>query len=588
MANLTPSPKMQFLDANGNPLVAGKLYTYVAGTPSTPLATYTDYGAGTPNTNPVILDSRGEASVWLSSAQYKFVLKDSTGATIWTADNINSADGATLAALAASGGSALVGYLPANVGASATTVQAKLRTLINAADFGFLASASSAANKTALQAAITALGTTGGEIKIPWGQYSCDPGITISATQKNITICGEGDAMTYEGGAGTTITFTAGAIGFDLTNATATSANTCIRNLNINGNSVCQTGIKLTGMVLLEYVNVTACTTYGIWLYDFINMTRLSHVSSSYNSGMGIYIGGGAGNSTIMSMDHFVCRRNSIGMKITNIIHAMFTSGVIEANYGEGLVIYKPTGVQCDYLNFENVWTELNNVGNAGLYNVTIDSQTHNYSGGGPTWVTFKECNFTADATTNLIFASCCYGAEFDRCTGGSLGAVTLDTFAYKVGFIDWNGPAYTDVGTKNWSSFSASTSDEWPGMTHDGLNTHALSVKDPINAARAPLVVATTSGVAATVYTIAASTQMRYFYVFVKVVAGTASASDYSAYALIAADNAAGGGPKILHQVNGAKLTITVSGLAIQATQSSGGAQNVAAAVIPVFNFVP
>ena len=35
---LTPSPKMQFFDANGNPLVGGKLYSYASGT-STPLAT---------------------------------------------------------------------------------------------------------------------------------------------------------------------------------------------------------------------------------------------------------------------------------------------------------------------------------------------------------------------------------------------------------------------------------------------------------------------------------------------------------------------------------------------------------------------
>lgn len=39
MAYLTPSPKQQFTDANGAPLVGGKLYTYVTGT-TTPAATY--------------------------------------------------------------------------------------------------------------------------------------------------------------------------------------------------------------------------------------------------------------------------------------------------------------------------------------------------------------------------------------------------------------------------------------------------------------------------------------------------------------------------------------------------------------------
>jgi hypothetical protein len=89
-ANLSAVPKLQFFDNNGVPLVGGKLYTYAAGT-TTPLATYTDASAGTPNTNPIILDSRGEANVWLSATTYKFVLKDSTDVTIWTVDNISNA-----------------------------------------------------------------------------------------------------------------------------------------------------------------------------------------------------------------------------------------------------------------------------------------------------------------------------------------------------------------------------------------------------------------------------------------------------------------------------------------------------------------
>ena len=74
--NIAPQPKLQFFDANGAPLSGGKLYTYAAGT-TTPLASYTNYGGGTANANPVILDSRGEASVWLGTGMYKMVLKTS-------------------------------------------------------------------------------------------------------------------------------------------------------------------------------------------------------------------------------------------------------------------------------------------------------------------------------------------------------------------------------------------------------------------------------------------------------------------------------------------------------------------------------
>ena len=87
MAVVTPTAKAQFIDAAGVPLAGGFLYTYVAGT-TTPQATYTDSTSATANSNPIVLDSRGEANIWLSSANYKFKLTDSEGTEIWTVDNI--------------------------------------------------------------------------------------------------------------------------------------------------------------------------------------------------------------------------------------------------------------------------------------------------------------------------------------------------------------------------------------------------------------------------------------------------------------------------------------------------------------------
>ncbi len=89
MTTLSPVAKMQFLDATGAPLAGGLVYTYAAGT-TTPLATYTDSGGGTANSNPIVLDSRGEANIWLSATTYKFKLCDSTNTEIWTVDNIAS------------------------------------------------------------------------------------------------------------------------------------------------------------------------------------------------------------------------------------------------------------------------------------------------------------------------------------------------------------------------------------------------------------------------------------------------------------------------------------------------------------------
>lgn len=83
-------PKFQAITATGIPLVGGLLYTYAAGG-TTPKTTYTTAAASTANTNPVVLDSRGEANVWLTTGSYKFKLSDASDVEIWTVDNIAGA-----------------------------------------------------------------------------------------------------------------------------------------------------------------------------------------------------------------------------------------------------------------------------------------------------------------------------------------------------------------------------------------------------------------------------------------------------------------------------------------------------------------
>lgn len=89
MAVLTPAPKMQFFDINGEPLVGGKVYTYEAGT-TTPSVTYTDNTGASVNSNPIILNARGEASIWLGASIYKFKLADANDVEIWTADYVSA------------------------------------------------------------------------------------------------------------------------------------------------------------------------------------------------------------------------------------------------------------------------------------------------------------------------------------------------------------------------------------------------------------------------------------------------------------------------------------------------------------------
>lgn len=81
MASLSPNAKQQFFTDAGIPAAGCKLYTYAGGGAfTTPQATYTDAAGSVPNTNPIILDARGEAVVYLAPGQnYDYKLTDAAG-----------------------------------------------------------------------------------------------------------------------------------------------------------------------------------------------------------------------------------------------------------------------------------------------------------------------------------------------------------------------------------------------------------------------------------------------------------------------------------------------------------------------------
>ena len=190
---LTPSPKIQFFDANGNPLVGGKLYSYASGT-STPLTTYTDSTGASANTNPIILDSRGECNLWLGAANYTLTLKSATDVLIWSVDGVSGTFS-----------SSNISYLPAGYGAVTTTVQAKLRQTVSVQDFGAVGDGVND-DTAAIQAAINALSAAGvgGTVLLPAGAYKITENLNITwpnSTDQNapgrITIRGEGADLSY-------------------------------------------------------------------------------------------------------------------------------------------------------------------------------------------------------------------------------------------------------------------------------------------------------------------------------------------------------------------------------------------------------
>jgi hypothetical protein len=71
-----PPLKQKFYDVDGvTPLAGGRVFTYATGT-TTPQATYSDYAGTSANSNPVILDANGEATIYLTpGVVYDFLVR---------------------------------------------------------------------------------------------------------------------------------------------------------------------------------------------------------------------------------------------------------------------------------------------------------------------------------------------------------------------------------------------------------------------------------------------------------------------------------------------------------------------------------
>lgn len=95
--SLSPIGNEQQVDSNGAPLSGGLIYTYLAGS-TTPAPTYTDNTGGTPQANPIVLNTLGRPAspIWLTDGvSYKFILTSSAGAQQWTIENITGVSSST-------------------------------------------------------------------------------------------------------------------------------------------------------------------------------------------------------------------------------------------------------------------------------------------------------------------------------------------------------------------------------------------------------------------------------------------------------------------------------------------------------------
>jgi hypothetical protein len=264
----------QFFDNNGDPLSGGKLYSYEAGT-TTPQITYTTAAGNVAHSNPIILDSAGRVpsgQIWLTAGlNYKFALKTSTEVQIATWDNITGINGTGITSNAIN-----VEYDPAGLGAVPTNVQDKLRESVSVKDFGAVGDGVTD-DTAAIQSALTASATSGGELLLNNGTYAVTAlsvpsnvsfkGESLNAVLKNIST-GVTNFVVIDGAENVTIkniTFdtnsrlgidTSGAVAIALTSTSSAVNNTTITGCKfINGvirpfidvrNSIASTGLYIT------------------------------------------------------------------------------------------------------------------------------------------------------------------------------------------------------------------------------------------------------------------------------------------------------------------------------------------------------
>lgn len=151
----------------GLPLVGGLLDTFDAGT-TTPKTTWSDALLTAPNTNPVVLNVRGEAGVFWGAGAIRMRLRTAAGVTIWDVDNIPASSEAAdllrsqLASTAsAAGGPALIG-LNSTLSYAASTVGRRLTERVSPHDNPWLAPIDGVTDSTAaVQACLTFAASNG-------------------------------------------------------------------------------------------------------------------------------------------------------------------------------------------------------------------------------------------------------------------------------------------------------------------------------------------------------------------------------------------------------------------------------------------
>ena len=180
------SPFQQLFDTNGSPLDDGYVYigTANANPETSPIAIYWDDAGTIPAAQPLrtlngyIVRSGTPARVYTALEDFSMTVKDKQGRVVFSVLDATSLSNLQNN-LASSGGSALVGFLQAGIGAVTRTVESKLRESVSVTDFGAVGNGVSN-DYAAFILWAAEVNSSGNEWVIPQGNYLLDGPSTIN------------------------------------------------------------------------------------------------------------------------------------------------------------------------------------------------------------------------------------------------------------------------------------------------------------------------------------------------------------------------------------------------------------------------
>lgn len=269
---LAPPARQQFFSAAGVPLAGGLVYTYQAGT-STPAATYVDSTGTIQNTNPIVLDAGGFATIWLSAQPYKICVANSSNVQQYCVDQINQfgiLGGNTWitaqtfnAAMNANAGGNLAGTFTGNPTLSGNPIFSGQPTFTGNFTAGSINSIRyvDGVEYTTIASAISSLPGGGGTVIVPCGTYTLSATLVIPS---NVILAGCGMGSTGSGG--TRLIASSGSVTplveVQGSSSSSRSTNIFIRDVTIGGvyttSQVCMQ-IDHASYVSQEHVQYTNC-----------------------------------------------------------------------------------------------------------------------------------------------------------------------------------------------------------------------------------------------------------------------------------------------------------------------------------------